>query len=101
MSNTTKPTARFITKQTSSTGATQKTYEMVPPLEGHQYVTLSAVHVFTSAPVGCIGLAGPETYIFPSSEDGTITDWAELSGSQLGTLDHEAVLVDLGYTVEK
>ena len=42
----------------------------------------------------------PETYLFPATEDGNITDWGELPGSRKGTLLHEDTLLDMGYAIE-
>ena len=39
-----------------------------------------------------VPFSGPETYIFPANEDGTIRSWGELPGSQRGVLDHETVI---------
>lgn len=77
-------------------GANQRTYRVTPPIDGHTVVVVSAV----TLPGGFFGeRGGGETYIFPGDEAGIITDFGELSGSQKGTLDHEAVLADLGYTI--
>lgn len=46
-----------------------------------------------------IVLDEPETYIFPANEKGEIQSWSEMDGSQKGTLSHEEVFTDLGYTV--
>lgn len=64
-------------------------YRLDPPLEGHEYVVVSAATV----------LGEPETYIFAADPDGTITDWVELDGSFKGALDHEAALRGAGYEV--
>jgi hypothetical protein len=42
---------------------------------------------------------GPETYIFTSTEDGEVLDWAELPGSYRGGLDHAEALRRAGYEV--
>ena len=73
-------------------------YRVDPPLPGwdddtfYEYIIVSAVDTgFT--------FGGPETYIFPADEFGAALDMMELPGSQRGTLSHEDVLGDLGYTV--
>lgn len=45
-------------------------------------------------------LGEPETYIFAADERGKVLSWAELVGSQRGTLDHEVALRAAGYEVE-
>jgi hypothetical protein len=52
------------------------------------YLIVSAVAMFYS---------GPETYIFPASEDGEVLDWGELDGSFRGGLDHTRALAAAGY----
>jgi len=66
-------------------------YRLSEPLEGHEYVVVSATDVVFS---------GPETYIFASDADGEVTNWGELDGSFRGAKDHEAALAGAGYAVE-
>jgi hypothetical protein len=40
-----------------------------------------------------------ETYIFPASREGRITDWLELEGSEKNTTSHEKVLSNAGYEI--
>lgn len=54
------------------------------------YVVVSAADVPYS---------GPETYIFPSNEKGTILKYTELPGSFRGALDHARALRNAGYVV--
>jgi hypothetical protein len=84
----------------------QRLYRLDPPLtsdtynyETDQYDSIPYTYVVVSAAV--VPFSGPETYLFPADEHGTITDWRELTGSQRGTLDHATVLSDLGYTIER
>lgn len=42
-----------------------------------------------------------ETYIFPSDENGTITDWMELDGSYKGGTDIDLALENAGYEVKR
>lgn len=65
-------------------------YKLAPPLDGNEFVIVSAAE----APY-----TGPETYIFPASEDGQITDWCELDGSFRGGLDHAQALAGAGYQI--
>jgi len=44
---------------------------------------------------------GPETYIFPASEDGGVLNWSELEGSFRGGLDHVKALGRAGFGVEE
>lgn len=44
--------------------------------------------------------SGPETYIFPTNEDGEVLSWLELSGSFRGGLDHAKALKGAGYEVD-
>ena len=60
-----------------------------------------AEFVIVSA-VPSVGLAGPETYIFPArlGTDGVDIDgWSELTGSYQGGTDHSEALRRAGYTV--
>lgn len=65
-------------------------YQLDPPLEGHEFVVVSAVNVPSS---------GPETYIFGADKEGRIVDWSELDGSFRGGLDHVAALENAGYEI--
>lgn len=61
------------------------------PCRTTEYVWVSAADV---------PFSGPETYIFPSTDTGEVTDWGELDGSYRGGLDHEEALRGAGYEVE-
>lgn len=73
-------------------------YKMLPPLvatdydgktvETHDFVIVSAVVAM---------LSGPETYIFPATEDGKTKNFGELDGSYRGGLDHAKALRGAGY----
>ena len=91
--------ATFIRDLDGFTGEA-KLYKLDPPMEEtdfdnevvgrHKYVVVSAtVAMFT----------GPETYIFPSDENGNVTSWGELEGSYRGGLDHETALKNAGYSI--
>ena len=67
-----------------------KLYQLDTPLEGCEYVIVSAA---------VASITGPETYIFPSNREGKITDWGELHGSFRGALDHSQALQNAGYEV--
>lgn len=82
-------TARFIKDVRAGGAAHWKLYKLTPPLDGNDYVIVSAANVFFS---------GPETYIFPANEHGDVTDWCELEGSFRGALDHRRALLGAGYS---
>lgn len=69
-------------------------YEVSPPLRDYmgekeyKFIVVSAVD----------SIYATETYIFGSNEEGVVTDWTELPGSQKDLLDHEIVLKEAGYT---
>ena len=44
---------------------------------------------------------GWETYAFPSDETGDCLSWAELDGSETGTLSHDVVLGNIGYRLDE
>lgn len=89
-------TATLLKTQTSEADAEQRVYRLDPPHvedgETHDIVVVSGVY----AP-----FSGPETYIFPGTVDGEVTDWGELEGSFRGSIDHEAALKGMGYEVFK
>jgi hypothetical protein len=81
--------ATFI-KDLTGYGGAAKLYKCKPPLEGNDFVIVSAARVPYS---------GPETYIFPSDNEGNVTDYGELEGSYRGGLDHHKALNNAGYKV--
>ena len=86
--------AQFILEKYSNSGAQQHLYRLSPPLEyegnSHEYVIVSAI---------LSPFSGPETYIFPSNEQGEVTSWGELPGSTRGILNHKKALRNMGYKV--
>ena len=80
-----------IKKLSGFTGAASL-YRVTPPLDGNDYVAVSA----TVAP-----FSGPETYIFAADKAGKVTSYSELEGSFRGGLDHEAALAKAGYQVRE
>lgn len=66
-------------------------YRCEPPLEGNEYVVVSAAHT----------IQGPETYAFPSNELGEVVNWLELGCSRCGKWSHEDILYEAGYKVIK
>jgi len=90
-----KPIAKFIRHLTGSRGD-QRLFELSAPLRDYsgeggaeKYVVVSKIN----------GPLATETYIFPASEDGEITSWGELPGSQKGIVAHADALRDAGYDV--
>lgn len=71
------------------TSNSQALFRCDPPLEGHEFVVASCA---------CI-MGEPETYLFPSDSEGTISSWGELDGSIKGVLDYAAALGSAGYRV--
>ena len=43
----------------------------------------------------------PETYIYPSSNDGQILSWTELAGSFKGALDHDQAIAGAGWALSE
>jgi len=60
--------------------------------EQHQtyYVAVSAV---------ALDIGGPETYIFPTDDQGYVLNWIEMEGSYKGGLDHNMALENTGYEI--
>ena len=82
-------TAKFL-KQRSKGPAVWRHYQLSEPLEGTEFVVVSA---------SVVPFGAPETYIFPADAAGEVTDWGELDGSYRGGLDHEKALRNAGYDV--
>lgn len=81
--------ATFIKDLEGFTGKA-KMYKLDPPLDGNEFVAVSA----TVSP-----FSGPETYIFPCDKNGEVTDWGELGGSYRGGLNHEEAIRGAGYGI--
>lgn len=93
-------TATLIKEQTSEAGAEQRVYRLNPPhVEAHWDGT-KTTHEFVVVSGVYAPFSGPETYIFPSTADGEVTDWGEMTGSFQGAIDHEQALRGMGYGVE-
>lgn len=67
----------------------QSLYKLNPPLDGKDFVVVSASSSFINE----------EVYIFPSNETGKILSFIELEGSYKGGLDHEKALNNMGYSL--
>lgn len=76
-------------------------YKVTPPIRDEGYdeddATMLIHYVIASSITG--GFFGTETYLFPANEDGEITSWCELAGSQKDVTFYETVFNDIGYTV--
>lgn len=68
----------------------QRHYRVTPPLEGHEFLIVSAVDSSDH---------GPETYIFGADKFGSIVNYLELKGSFIGGKDHRKALENAGYTL--
>ena len=66
-------------------------YRLDPPDDGVD-------HVFVSE--SCI-MGVWETYIFACKEDGEVTDWSEMRGSERCTKCHATVLRNMGYEIKE
>jgi hypothetical protein len=74
----------------------QELWSISPPVKFYHrgkvctadFVVVSAVVTFGS---------GPETYIFPSDRNGEVINWGELPGSQRGTMNHEATIMNVNH----
>jgi len=78
----------------SGSGAVQRLYRLSEPLEGFEFIKVSAVE-------SAFDTMEPETSIFGChSGDGVISDWAELTGSYQGGTDHFEALRRAGYVVK-
>ena len=90
----TKTAKQIGPETTSGSGAFQRIYRLSEPLDGFEFVKVSAVE-------SAFDTMGPETFIFGCwSGDGVISDWAELTGSYQGGTDHFEALHRAGYVVE-
>lgn len=92
--------ATFIKNCDGFTGVA-KLYKLSPPLADEpwdeddeptlsEYVLVSGVNAM---------FTGPETFIFPADENGSVTSCGELPGSFRGSIDHEQALANAGYQV--
>lgn len=90
-------TATQVRKNLPSFNGTAHLYLMDPPLDGNEYVIVSA----TTLPFLSLipDMERDETYIFPATGSGEVADWGELDGSMKGTLDHSEALAAAGYEV--
>lgn len=78
-------------------------FRMEPPLEGHQYVVVSAINTkpFPEMENEFKYPFQSETYIFGALPDGTVLDWHELPGSFQGAMDIPRALAQAGYEIKE
>lgn len=101
--------ARRIRELPFNSVAVQHLYQVDPPMrldrswmfEDGEEDTESTTYNYVVASAAIVPFSGPETYLFGATPEGDIVNWSELSGSQRGTLDHEQVIRDAGYTIEE
>lgn len=97
--------ARFVRDVSYRFRGTAHLYKVHPPVtartgwHGNDAILQKTSFIVVSAVIVPAGL-GPETYIFPSNDQGEAI-LIEMMGSQKGTLDIEQVLRDAGYTVSR
>ncbi|HEY6117458.1 MAG TPA: hypothetical protein VI172_16010 [Candidatus Dormibacteraeota bacterium] len=82
-------TATFI-KHIQGWRGDARLYRLSPPHEASPHVIVSATEV---------PYLGPETYIFPATDEGSIVSWSEMEGSYRGGLDHAQALRNAGYEI--
>jgi len=93
-------TATFIKSMGAEFTGNARLYKLDPPMsikdwDGEEtgkteFVVVSGAYAMFS---------GNETLIFPSDENGKVTDWGDLPGSFRGAIDHEKALTGAGYTL--
>ena len=75
-----------------------KLYKMLPPLVATDYDDKTVeTHEFVIVSAAVAMFSGPETYIFPATEDGEAKNYSEMEGSYRGGLDHAEALRGAGY----
>ena len=76
-------------------------YQVAPPIKYTDYNDAGEEEAHETSHVVVSGanvpFTGPETYIFPSNEEGEIISWMELSGSFRGPINHAKALRCAGY----
>lgn len=88
-----KTATRIRTTGLNNMHGDARLYQLSEPLEGHDYVVVSAVDDTRGIYPIC------ETYIFGADSSGHITDWGELPGSFQGDTNHAVALEGAGYEV--
>jgi hypothetical protein len=76
-----------LVRNISSSVSRQALYHLEPPLEGYEYVVVSAVNNDSAA----------ETFIFGSNKEGVIVGYTALKGSESNPVSHARALLNAGY----
>lgn len=79
-------------------------FRMEPPLDGCEYVVVSAVHPKPPKEINFLrytDMFTPETYIFGADPDGCVLSWRELPGSFRGAMDIPRALAQAGYEIKE
>lgn len=83
--------------------ADQRVFMMDPPLDGNEFVCVSATTMNKIARLansyGVNLKLEPETYIFACDAAGFITNYGELEGSYRGGMNHAQALMNAGYEI--
>jgi hypothetical protein len=87
-------TATFLCVLEDTPNRKQEHYRLDPPLDGKEYVVVSALNV-------AFDHKAAETFIFPANKTGDITGWLEMEGSFRGAADHAEALRRAGYEIQK
>lgn len=92
---------RTLPRGTNSMVAAQAIYKFDPPLPTSYDEDESETTIYALVSASNAMFSGPEVYLFAYNdpEDTEPVSWMELPGSQKGTLSHEEVISDLGYTI--
>lgn len=93
---------RTMPRGTRSMIGAQAIYKFDPPLPTSSYdEDESGTTTYALVSASNVMFSGPEVYLFAYNdpEDFGPVSWMELPGSQKGTLSHEKVISDLGYTI--
>ena len=73
-------------------------YRISEPIEyGYDDSASKTEFVVVSAVIA--PFSGPETFIFPATEDGEAINYLELDGSMRGTLSHEDAIANAGWSL--
>ena len=92
-------TATFVNRCGGSWTGEARLYQLSEPIKygDNEEGANETRFVVVSATVAMF--SGPETYIFPSDENGNALDWGELPGSYRGGMSHEIALKQAGFKI--
>lgn len=95
-------TATFVRDVSDNFNGTAHLFKVNPPIafsDSWDEETLTTEYIVASSLTAAFDTGRPETFLFPTNEEGVILDWGELPGSQRGTTNIDAVLTEAGYEV--